>query len=90
MSEQSGKEQVQVNFRMPLALREKLGTAAYENRRSVNAEIVARLEQTFEGRFVSNGTYEAYYYQSLLLQEIDDLRKDMARLSEKLKSSEKR
>lgn len=37
----------QVNFRMPAELKQKLETAAAENRRSITAELVARLEESF-------------------------------------------
>jgi hypothetical protein len=40
-------EQVQVNFRMPVELRDQLRSASEGNHRSLNAEIVARLEQSF-------------------------------------------
>lgn len=38
---------VQVNFRMPAELKAELERAAKENRRSVTAELVARLEASF-------------------------------------------
>jgi hypothetical protein len=38
---------IQVNFRMPAELKVKLEAAAKENNRSLTAEIVYRLEQTF-------------------------------------------
>ena len=37
----------QVNFRMPAALKARLEEAAGENKRSITAELVARLEATF-------------------------------------------
>lgn len=40
----------QLNFRIPLELREKLESAAKENNRSLTGELVARLEQSFETR----------------------------------------
>lgn len=38
----------QVNFRIPPDLKEQLEQAAKENHRSITAELVARLEETFE------------------------------------------
>lgn len=38
------KEELQVNFRMPASLKAELEQAAKKNRRSVTAEVVARLE----------------------------------------------
>jgi hypothetical protein len=40
----------QVNIRMPQALKERLESATAETNRSLNGEIVARLEESFEGR----------------------------------------
>jgi hypothetical protein len=37
----------QVNFRIPAELKEKLEAAAAENKRSVTAELVARLQESF-------------------------------------------
>lgn len=37
----------QVNIRMPQALKERLEAASAETNRSLNGEIVARLEQSF-------------------------------------------
>lgn len=41
-------EIVQVNFRMPKDLKDKLEQAAQESGRSITSELVTRLEQTFE------------------------------------------
>lgn len=38
----------QVNFRIPPELKEQLESAAKENHRSITAELVARLEQSFK------------------------------------------
>lgn len=43
------KQQTAYPLRMPQALREQLESSAVERKRSVNAEIVARLEQSFAG-----------------------------------------
>lgn len=40
------KEELQVNFRMPASLKGELEALAKRNRRSLTAEIVARLEQS--------------------------------------------
>jgi predicted DNA-binding protein len=40
----------QVNIRMPQALKERLESATIETNRSLNGEIVARLEESFEDR----------------------------------------
>lgn len=38
----------QVNFRIPAELKDKLDNAAKENGRTLTAELILRLEQTFE------------------------------------------
>lgn len=40
------RDDAQVNFRMPLALKERLEAASVKNRRSLTAEIVGRLEDS--------------------------------------------
>jgi Arc-like DNA binding domain len=40
-------EDIQTNLRLPADLKERLKRAADANQRSTNAEVVARLEQTF-------------------------------------------
>lgn len=40
-------EIVQVNFRMPKELKDKLEKAAHESGRSITSELVTRLEQSF-------------------------------------------
>lgn len=46
----------QVNFRMPAELREKLDRAAKDNKRTLSAEIVARLEASFHVPVAPSGT----------------------------------
>lgn len=38
----------QVNFRIPIELKEKLDNSARENGRTITAELILRLEMTFE------------------------------------------
>jgi len=40
--------EVQTNLKIPKSLKDKLKAAAKENRRSMTAELIARLESTFE------------------------------------------
>lgn len=47
MSKPPVTEQVQVNFRMPVDLRDAIREAALRSGRSMNAEIIMRLEATF-------------------------------------------
>lgn len=79
MPKQSAKEQVQVNFRMPVELRDLLSSHAEDSRRSLNAEIVRRLEQSFEDKFLENE-----FIELTLLSEIRVLRQEIAELSNRL------
>lgn len=47
MARPPATEQVQVNFRMPADLKDRIEAAAKANRRTTTAELVARLEATF-------------------------------------------
>lgn len=47
MARPPATEQVQVNFRMPAELRDRIKAAAEKNSRSMNAEIVHALEKAF-------------------------------------------
>lgn len=47
MARTPAADQVQVNFRMPVELKEQVEAAAAANNRSTTAEIVARLEASF-------------------------------------------
>ena len=52
----------QINIRLPLGLKEQLGVAARANTRTMNAEIVQRLEASFSGEVwfvVKKNTAEA-------------------------------
>lgn len=45
----------QLNFRIPVELRDKLDAAARENNRSLTGELIARLERTFSDAPAVNG-----------------------------------
>lgn len=45
-------EQVQVNFRMPEALRDQIKEAAQDNSRSMNAEIIHALERYYSTKYL--------------------------------------
>jgi hypothetical protein len=49
----------QVNFRLPEELRQKLQAAADEAKRTLTAEIVARLEGSFTGRSMPDPEFES-------------------------------
>lgn len=50
MARPPASEQVQVNFRMPASLKERIEAAARDNNRSTTAEIVATLEEKYPPR----------------------------------------
>lgn len=41
-------EEIRVTLRLPISLRDRLANKAQENARSMNGEIIARLEQTLQ------------------------------------------
>lgn len=65
-------EIVQVNFRMPKELKDKLENSASQNGRSITSELVNRLEKTFEDEDLK---YFATYPPTIddLKSKIDDL-----------------
>lgn len=69
MSNNGGNLTVQYNLRWSEELRDKIAEAAKENTRSMNQEIIARLEQSFE----KNQSQES---------EISDLKNQIAHLTE--------
>lgn len=65
----------QFNLRVPVELKQKVEDAAKESGRSINAEAVYRLEQSFE---ISHSSTEE---TSLLYQKIDKLTERVLELS---------
>lgn len=53
MSKNGGNLTVQYNLRWSEELRDRIATAAKENTRSMNQEVIARLEQSFQAEPVS-------------------------------------
>ncbi|WP_159672380.1 Arc family DNA-binding protein [Andreprevotia sp. IGB-42] len=68
------REDPQYKLRVPPELREQIEHAAKINGRSMNAEVVARLQSTFNAGVVSTGQ------DSRCLEEISALRADLAAL----------
>ncbi|WP_417257160.1 Arc family DNA-binding protein [Celeribacter halophilus] len=52
MAKTPSSEQVQVNFRMPEDLRDRIKAAAEQHNRSMNAEIVATLAEKYPPKFI--------------------------------------
>lgn len=84
-------EILQVNFRMPAELKEKLENSAKENGRSITSELVTRLEQSFNQPqnialpdFVKQGLMDIINNQLTNAQkEIEDKVKALKNLDEK-------
>lgn len=58
MSKSGGNLTVQYNLRWTEELRDKIAEAAKENTRSMNQEIVARLEESFTSGLVASDPYK--------------------------------
>lgn len=84
-------EILQVNFRMPAELKEKLENSAKENGRSITSELVTRLEQSFNEPqnialpdFVKQGLVDIINTQLANAQkEIEEKVKTLKNLDEK-------
>ncbi len=55
MKRADGNQIVQVNLRLDCALKKQIVAAAETSRRSVNAEIITRLEQSIRAGDLGNG-----------------------------------
>lgn len=77
-------EQVQVNFRMPSELRDKLKIDAQLNGRSLNAEIVDRLERSYVVRTSKETTELAIAYLTGMLRASRDGNPEASTLIERL------
>ncbi|GKS85840.1 hypothetical protein AVMA1855_16830 [Acidovorax sp. SUPP1855] len=59
----------QLNFRIPFELRDRLDEAATENNRSLTRELIARLEQSFQGPELGPGALREKLMLAIALQE---------------------
>lgn len=64
-------EQVQVNFRMPVELRDRIKAAAEISNRSMNAEIVATLEKAYPALTGIEATVERINRLVSVARELD-------------------
>ena len=78
---------VAYNLRLPQELKDKIAESAKELNRSMNADIVARLEQSFEKSI--NTEYEVNDLRELLKQSIENNKKYFQMIEELLKKSDK-
>lgn len=79
----SGHLHPQYNLRWPEELRQKVAQSAKEHNRSMNADIVARLEKSFEPELKFTETIEfelmkqSYLDQAKQIKELRDMLKDL-------------
>lgn len=78
---------VAYNLRLPQELKDKIAKSAKELNRSMNADIVARLEQSFEKPMTSE--HEVNDLRELLKESIENNKKYFQMIEELLKKSEK-
>lgn len=77
---------VAYNLRLPPELKDKIAESAKELNRSMNADIVARLEQSFEKHITSE--HEVNDLRELLKQSIENNKKYFQMIEKLLKKSE--
>lgn len=78
---------VAYNLRLPPELKDKIAESAKELNRSMNADIVARLEQSFEKPITTE--HEVNDLRELLKESIENNKKYFQMIEELLKKSEK-
>lgn len=74
------KDYTQVNFRIPTKLKEDIEKAAQDSERSITAEIVSRLEESFKPEVKVSETLEF----ELMMQSYLDQAKQIRELKEML------
>lgn len=78
---------VAYNLRLPQELKDRIAESAKELNRSMNADIVARLEQSFEKPITSE--HEVNDLRELLKQSIENNKEYFRMIEELLKKSDK-
>lgn len=76
---------VQYQLRLPQELRDKIKESAGEHNRSMNADIVARLEQSFEA-VAALTDLERVDYEELKQELTQELKRDMKLITKELSS----
>lgn len=76
MSKSGGNLTTQYNLRWPDELKEKIAQSAKEHNRSMNADIVARLEKSFEDEKPPTQYVDISKALDLIFDEIQDLKKN--------------
>lgn len=79
------REYSQVNFRIPTKLKEKIEESASTNERSITAELVARLEQSFEPEIQVHETLEFKLMMQSYLDQAQQIKELKTMLEQLLK-----
>jgi hypothetical protein len=86
----------QMNTRIPVALKERLEASAKESRRTLNAEVIALLEEALEMRARNEGEQSYSEYLPLerdtikkLLEVVNDLESTISELSNRIEDMRK-
>ena len=79
------REYSQVNFRIPTKLKEKIEESASTNERSITAELVARLEQSFEPEIQVHETLEFKLMMQSYLDQAEQIKELKTMLEQVLK-----
>ncbi|WKN20801.1 Arc family DNA-binding protein [Azotobacter vinelandii] len=87
----------QFNLRIPQELRDRVMAAAQANKRSATAEILARLEASFEPAHESSIVFDeqaspdsSYTSSAQLIGALTEVQAQMASLADKLRSAQER
>ena len=79
------REYSQVNFRIPTKLKEKIEESASTNERSITAELVARLEKSFEPEIQVHETLEFKLMMQSYLDQAQQIKELKTMLEQLLK-----
>lgn len=74
------KSYFQVNFRIPTELKEQIEEAAKKNNRSITAELVSRLERTFQDDALSE---EKLVHKEIVARVVEDFTDQLMQQLEK-------
>lgn len=74
MSKSGGNLTTQYNLRWPDELKEKIAQSAKEHNRSMNADIVARLEKSFEPQINPTETFEFESIKRAYIEQANEVR----------------
>ncbi|AOA58225.1 Arc family DNA-binding protein [Acinetobacter larvae] len=77
----------QMNLRVPMELKEKIEKAALENGRTITAEAVYRLEESFKN--TDSNSWEVDDLRKMLNQSMESNRKYFQMITDLLKNQEK-